>query len=96
MGMGNVTSCEKLIYRVTTLDGGQKPDGSGNCPAGFHKARAWFNPDGGGDFHFYRQDADGSWSHKPGTSAACPVKDPNKYNDYQNCGDVCLKNQPPR
>jgi hypothetical protein len=34
----------------------------GLCPDGYHKIHAFVDP--GKDFHFYRQDRDGNWSHK--------------------------------
>lgn len=40
-----------------------------SCPVGFHKAFLALAPEGDDiDYHFYRQDADGSWSHKPGAT----------------------------
>jgi len=43
----------------------------GVVPPGYHKIQAFF--DQNGDYHWYRQDADGSWSHKPGHGDATNV-----------------------
>ncbi|ECJ2543104.1 RHS repeat protein, partial [Salmonella enterica subsp. salamae] len=43
----------------------QKTDSSGRCPDGYHKIALFIAL--GKDFHFYRQDSNGTWSHKRGT-----------------------------
>ena len=42
----------------------------GKCPPGYHKIQAFYDPSGGGDYHWYRQDADGTWSQKHGNGEA--------------------------
>jgi hypothetical protein len=63
-----------------------------------------YSEDDGGylwDFHFYRQDSDGTWSHKPGGNPATnldqsgnPITDPQtadrgKYTEF--CGFFCVR-----
>jgi len=93
---GTPVDCASLKAQVKA-DGGSDPDKCGNCPQGTHKIRLWANggtSGSGGDFHFYRQDWNGSWSDKPGVTPARPTPDPNSYHSYQNCGDICAANQP--
>jgi RHS repeat-associated protein len=95
---GTSVDCATLKAKVKS-DGGKDPDTSGKCPCGTHKIRLWANgkPSGaGGDFHFYRQDCSGSWSDKPGVTPARPTTDPDSYHNYQNCGDICVADQPMR
>lgn len=37
------------------------------CPAGYHKIYLTVSSEKENDFHFYRQDQNGYWSHKPGS-----------------------------
>lgn len=37
----------------------------GICPVGTYKVALWYNTNNG-DYHWYRQNSDGTWSHKPG------------------------------
>lgn len=65
------------------------------CPRGFHKAFIAIDPkDGDVDYHFYRQDKNGKWSHKPGKTEATdkdaankqimnPLTADRKYSGYQ-------------
>jgi hypothetical protein len=39
----------------------------GKVPPGYHKIQAFYDPNGG-DYHWYRQDADGTWSQKHGNA----------------------------
>ena len=39
------------------------------CPLGFYRIMLFFTPDGN-EYHFYRQDNDGKWSHKDGSQLA--------------------------
>ena len=44
------------------------------CKKGFYKAFiAVDNKEGDKDYHFWRQDSNGMWSHKPGTTAVVNV-----------------------
>lgn len=68
------------------------------CPGCSHKVALVMDP--GFDFHWYRQDSDGTWSHKPGCSAARntdesdhPISNPETcdrggYTDF--CGYFCV------
>jgi hypothetical protein len=43
------------------------------CNKGFHKAFLAIDNSGNNDYHFYRQDNNGYWSHKPGATDATDV-----------------------
>jgi len=83
-------SCSELI-RYAESDGLTLAGSCGACPPGTSKIILWTDPS---DFHFYRQDIDGSWSHKPGEWKAEPVADPSRYKDYEKCAVLCAPNQP--
>jgi hypothetical protein len=47
------------------------------------------------DYHWYRQESDGSWSHKPGGGSPIggvtdPIKDAMNRGYDQDCGDLCV------
>jgi hypothetical protein len=82
---------------------GARADGLRPCPIGrchpcHHRVALVVNP--GNDYHWYRQHADGSWSHKRGCQAAKnvdesnnPISDPSvadrgPYSDF--CGYFCV------
>ncbi|WP_257996489.1 RHS repeat-associated core domain-containing protein [Akkermansia muciniphila] len=56
-------NCAEIIKRVKG-DGLKEPDSKGCCSKGYHKVQLVISP--GNDFHWYRQDRDGKWSHKRG------------------------------
>ena len=64
----------------------------GSCPVGYHEVSLVIAPDV--DYHWYRKDTSGRWSHKPGHTAATdvdasgkPILDPNRANrDYSDRG----------
>lgn len=68
------------------------------CSKCWHKVALAMNP--GGDFHWFRLDRDGMWSHKPGTgqatnldSSSIPISDPataNRGNYTDFCGYFCV------
>lgn len=79
------------------------------CPTGYYKAFVAVAPASytyGADYHFYRQNPDGTWSHKPGgrevshvDAANCPIWNPAKANrkysvyDYSEpCSFFCVPN----
>jgi RHS repeat-associated protein len=102
-GPTDFVDCASLKAKVMA-DGATEPDLSKpekcQCPNGKHKIRLWANGRIGvsdGEFHFYRQDRDGSWSDKSGGGACRRVTDPNSYTDghnrtHTNCGDLCVNN----
>ena len=73
------------------------PDPQGACPAGTHKVHIVVAPRW--DYHFYRQDDSGLWSHKPGGTPATDLDnsyelitdpelaDTGNYTDH--CGYLC-------
>lgn len=99
----------KDIMDGARKQGAQDPDGSGCCAKGWRKIAGVVqdksNPGSDNDFHWYRQEADGTWSHKRGATAASkvdasgnPITDPAKANrkypgsdDYDAfCGYLCV------
>ena len=87
------------------IDGAKKkgavdPKG-GSCPPCHRKIKAVLqskgpasNPDFN-DYHWYRQESDGSWSHKPGERSPIagvtdPTQDGNNRGYDQDCGDLCV------
>ena len=82
------------------------------CPTGYYKGFFAVDPKtknshhDAADYHFYRQNPDGTWSHKPGGNAVshvdanqCPIKNPHVSNrDYGNinysssCSFFCVPN----
>ena len=62
----------------------------GKVPPGYHKIQGFYDPSQGGDYHWYRQDADGTWSQKHGNGSVTNldasghvITDPEKAdNDY--------------
>ena len=96
--------CRK-ITKLAIRDGMSRPDKEGNCPSCTHKVFLVIAP--GLDYHWYRQDADGSWSHKRGLTPATNldasgnvIPDPDKAdrnypgaNYSKRCGYLCAPNR---
>jgi hypothetical protein len=94
----------KSYYRYTTKQGKKKHIGfQTSCKKGFKKIAMVTDEDE--DYHFYRQDSNGYWSHKPGSTDVTRkdalghrIYDPElasrKYDsglDYDNfCGYMCV------
>ena len=78
-------TCAEYIASAKA-DGMKSPDSKGCCPNGYSKVQLVIAPPKGrftGDYHWYRQDQGGGWSHKPGTTAVTnldasdnPITDP--------------------
>lgn len=98
----NNLNCESLIKNIT-YDGHRRIDCSRSCKYFEYKIMAFVAP--GNDFHFYRQEDDGTWSqkfrnqHKTNLDASGKIiKDPmladRYYNNYLNyseqCGCFCI------
>jgi len=65
-------SCDKLFKRIKADNESAIPvKYKQTCPKGFSKGYFALDPGENTDYHFYRIDSDGYWSHKPGTT---PVK----------------------
>ncbi|HFP2204533.1 TPA: RHS repeat-associated core domain-containing protein, partial [Escherichia coli] len=85
------------IFEASKNDGAKDLD-NGSCPSGYHKAQLFIRPHNfigmGGDYHWYRQDANGEWSDKQGVGAIrFRGKDPLPPIDYpEKCGTICLPN----
>lgn len=56
------------VYNAALADGLEAVPASGVCPAGKDKVALVVDP--GTDYHWYRLDSDGMWSHKPGGTQA--------------------------
>lgn len=82
-----------------------RTDLGGNCPTCTHKVYLVIAPEV--DYHWYRQDSNGKWSHKRGTTPAqnvdasgAPIPDPKRadsnyggrYNYSVKCGYLCAPN----
>jgi RHS repeat-associated protein len=78
-----------------------EPDKNGDCPKCYYKIALVIRPPTDtkkGDFHFYRQNPDGTWSDKRGTDGAVrsnisdPVSDAQVIGYSRNCGNLCVPN----
>jgi hypothetical protein len=99
-------SC-KTVFAAAIRDGLLPWIANVQCPAGCYKialvVRPASDPDGD-DFHWYRQDSGGNWSHKRGGTAAKnvdesgkPIVDPRAADrdGYTNfCGFMCVNANP--
>ena len=67
--MQDRTTCQKVISQA--IRDGMKRLKGGECPPCMRRVFLVMgsNREGVVDYHWYRQDADGMWSHKPGTSS---------------------------
>ena len=95
-----------LILRQAKVDGLIDPEKNGTCRLGWHKVHFFVDP--GQDYHVYREDDDGTWSHKLGSGPVVnvdasrkPILDPKycnrRYPDGRNytedCGVLCALNR---
>lgn len=63
-------NCKKVTYRMVKDNPVMKPIAKGvPCPLNYYLIAMVCIPDGS-DYHFYRQDASGLWSHKNGGNVA--------------------------
>jgi len=72
-GYNNTVSCESVKKRVLKdnpmhVITWSLEKAKDKCPKGHYKGFLAVNSSGQ-DYHFYRQDSDGTWSHKPGGTA---------------------------
>ncbi len=58
------------LRAAAVADGLVESNSEGCCPIGYHRVHA-FLPFDGPDFHFFREDRDGTWSHQPGDELPC-------------------------
>lgn len=92
-----VLTCDQ-VKKGAKADGAKEPDAKGDCPKCHYKVKLVLQPDNGNgwnDYHWYRQDDDGTWSHKPGQTDVIPgVTDPTqdaKNRGYTtDCGELCV------
>jgi uncharacterized protein RhaS with RHS repeats len=99
-------TCEELV-KAALRDGAVMPNEKGCCPNGYHKIQAVITPRYQNDYHWYRQDNNGKWSHKDGDQSATnldasgnEIDDPSTadrnyapkgYNYTQTCKKICAK-----
>jgi RHS repeat-associated protein len=97
---GGTATCDQLKNGAKAF-GAKDPDQHGNCPAGYYKVKLVLEPPrpptGWNDYHWYRQDDDGTWSSKPGSGCVeSGVKDPTadaRRRGYTtDCGNLCIPN----
>jgi hypothetical protein len=103
-------TCENLMANAK-LDGliepSQEGQCGGTCPSGYHKVQIFLDDRHlllGRDYHVYRQDDDGGWSHKQGrggkpnrTDASgnaliCPINSNRNFGEHsyqKSCGTLC-------
>lgn len=89
-GFGKIdakTCADTVARTIADSDGGYRIGFTGRCRRGFSKIATVVDPDR--DFHYYRQDTNGMWSHKPGAmpvtnkdSAGNPIYDPDLAGRY--------------
>jgi RHS repeat-associated protein len=99
---GGTLTCKDVI------DGAKKSGAveptNGECPKCYRKIQAVLQSQGGpsnpkhNDYHWYREESDGSWSHKPGHHSPIdgvtdPAKDGSDRGYDQDCGELCIPNK---
>ena len=95
-------NCPGITARAKA-DGMQDTDADGSCPCRTHKV--FLVVAANDDYHWYREDSDGKWSHKRGGSAISDVDasgniitDPSVADyryptiTYEKCGYLCAPN----
>jgi RHS repeat-associated protein len=100
---GQILTCSEIRSAIINR-GGVGPKGSGkcSCPDGMRRIKLVISLTfldklfGSNDYHFYRQETDGSWTHKPGNAKVeetySPDDDAKERGYNQNCGDLCIPN----
>jgi len=85
-GGGNLWNCPRVL--AGAIKDGAK-ECKGDCPVGWRKILVVV-ADNGMDYHFYREDNDGSWSHKRGYGGVeSGVKNPKVDAISIGYGDIC-------
>lgn len=104
---GGVLTCDQIIL-ASQAGGAKYPEKDGSCSDGYRKIAVVLSDPKGrqwNDYHYYRQEKDGTWTHKPGYSQPTnldakgkPITDPETANrtydseDYSSfCGYLCVK-----
>jgi RHS repeat-associated protein len=104
-------TCENLISNAKKdglIDSTEGEQCGGACPSGYHKVQIFLDDKNiiDRDYHVYRQDDHGGWSHKRGRDGRpdrsdsasklliCPINAPKDYvtrNYTQYCGTLCAR-----
>lgn len=87
-GGSSQNNCEDVIKGA--LSDGLQLCAAGYCHPCHHRVALVMNP--GEDYHWYRQDADGTWSHKRGCS---PAKNVDESEEPKPIFDLTLANRGP-
>ncbi len=93
---GHLT-CSQLRNLAKKTRGVRDTDKDGKCPKCYYKVKLVLQDNPGfNDYHWYRQDDDGTWSHKPGMGPVQgpindPTKDAKKRGYPDDCGYLCVK-----
>jgi hypothetical protein len=71
MSDDDIRSCDKLMERIKADNPSViKSDFESKCPRGYRKGYVAVDTSDNPDYHFYRLDNSGIWSHKPGATEA--------------------------
>jgi hypothetical protein len=100
---GGTISCMDLMRDVRHMPGVTSPSPDGECDECDYKVLLVLTPpddEGFNDYHWYRQDDDGSWSSKPGNTPVVPVEpgtppedDARKRGYPTICGYLCVSDR---
>ena len=103
---GDIRSCDKMFERIKADNPSfLKSSLYEPCPKGYRKGYLALDTTEDTDYHFYRLDANGKWSHKPGAteaqdknSSGKPIVAPHladrtssSHNYSTSCGYFCFK-----
>jgi hypothetical protein len=96
--------CPVISKRALNDVDAKRVKNDGNCPKGYRQVMLFVDPYT--DYHFYRKDENGYWSHKPGSTRATNkddsgklIKDPREadrniestgYNYTDHCLTYCV------
>jgi hypothetical protein len=69
MSDNDIRSCDKLFERIKSDNPSVIPSSfKEKCPKGYRKGYFAVDTSDNPDYHFYRLDKNGTWSHKPGST----------------------------
>ena len=98
--LGGTITCAQVMRNARYLPGVSPPSRNGECVGCQYKILLVLtlpNKKGWNDYHWYRQDDDGNWSGKPGSTPVVPVppgtspEDDARSHGYPTiCGYLCV------
>ena len=101
----DIRTCDKMFGRIKSDNESMfKINFRDKCPDGYRKGYLAVDDGKNTDYHFYRLDSDGSWSHKPGSTPAIQSNSDGKiitaphsatrksssHNYNKSCGYFCF------